>query len=216
MALNKYIFPISTFIIMAICLAISAIDVKDTYTTWALESFPVWITLIVLPLTMKRFRLTNLVYILILIHAMILVLGAHYSYTDVPLGFWIRDHIGGKRNNYDKIGHFMQGLGPAMYAREIIARCSPLKRGIWLGLFCWCFAMTVSALYEIFEMLISLILHGTASAFLGDQGYIWDTQTDMIMCLFGAVVALLTLSRLHDHQLDKITNEKEEHFNTMV
>jgi putative membrane protein len=195
---------------MAICLAVSAIDVQDSYTTWALESFPVWIALVILPATMKRFRLTNLLYVLILIHSIILVLGAHYSYTDVPLGFWIRDLIGGKRNNYDKIGHFMQGFGPAMIAREIISRCSPLKKGGWLGIFSWCVAMTLTALYEIFEMIVSCILHGTANAFLGTQGYVWDTQTDMLMCLVGATVALILLSKYHDHLISKLLEEEKE------
>ncbi|OUM69901.1 hypothetical protein PIROE2DRAFT_57153 [Piromyces sp. E2] len=195
---------------MAICLAVSAINVYDTYITWALESFPVWIALVLLSVTMKRFRLTNMLYVIILIHALVLVLGAHYSYTDVPLGFWLRDLFGGKRNNYDKIGHFMQGFCPAMCAREIVSRLSPLKKGGFLAIFSWCVAMTVSALYEIFEMIVSLILHGSAHAFLGAQGFIWDTQTDMLMCLVGATVALLLLSKLHDHQLSKIVEKEEE------
>jgi len=195
---SKYTYPIITLIIMAVFLVISAIDVKDTYTTWILESFPVIITLILLSCTMKRFRLTNLLYTLILLHALILVYGAHYSYSEVPLGFWLNKIFGWKRNNYDKIGHFMQGFCPVMCAREVVSRCTPLKRGGWLAVLSWCVAMTVSALYEILEMVVSVILHGSGDAFLGLQGYVWDTQTDMAMCLVGATVALILLTYLHN------------------
>jgi putative membrane protein len=162
------------------------------------------IALPVMLLTYKRFPLTNLTYTIIAIHAMILMVGGHYSYAKVPLGFWMEDWFGWTRNNYDKIGHFMQGFGPAIYTREIIARTSPLGRGKWLGFISIAVPLAFSALYEIFEWLASLSNPTDTEAFLGTQGYIWDTQSDMLWCLIGSIVAIFLLTKLHDKYLLKI------------
>jgi putative membrane protein len=182
----------------------SGIGPHDTRLTWVLETAPFMIALPILLLTYKRFPLTNLTYTLIAIHAMILMLGGHYSYAKVPLGFWMEDWFGWTRNNYDKIGHFMQGFGPAIYTREIIARTSPLTRGKMLGFMSICVPLAFSALYEIIEFLASLTNPADTEAFLGTQGYIWDTQTDMLWCLIGSIVALIVLTKLHNKYLTKI------------
>jgi putative membrane protein len=162
------------------------------------------IALPVLLLTYRRFPLTNLAYTLIAVHAMILMLGGHYSYAKVPIGFWMEDWFGWTRNNYDKIGHFMQGFGPTIYVREVIARTSPLKAGTWLGFISIAVPLAFSALYEIVEWLASLSNPTDTEAFLGTQGYIWDTQTDMFLCLIGSVVALVCLKGLHDRYLQNM------------
>ena len=165
------------------------------------------IALPILLLTYKRFTLTNLAYTLIAIHAMILMLGGHYSYAKVPIGFWMEDWFGWTRNNYDKIGHFMQGFGPAIYTREIIARTSPLKRGKWLGFMSIAVPLAFSALYEIFEWLASLSNPADTEAFLGTQGDIWDTQSDMLWCLIGSIVGLILLTKMHNRYLAKNSGE---------
>jgi putative membrane protein len=181
----------------------SAINPVDTRLTWFLETLPVLLALPVLLLTWRRFPLTRLTYTLIALHAVILMLGAHYSYAKVPLGFWMQDWFGWARNNYDKIGHFMQGFGPAIYTREILARTSPLRRGKWLGFLSIAVPLAFSALYEIFEWMASLSDPTDTEAFLGTQGYIWDTQSDMFLCLIGSIVALILLTRLHNRCLAK-------------
>ncbi len=182
----------------------SAIDVQDTYLTWFLETLPFMIALPILLLTYRRFPLTNLTYTLIAVHAMILMYGAHYSYAKAPLGFWMEDWFGWTRNNYDKIGHFMQGFAPFIYAREIIARTSPLQRGKWLGFISIAVTLAFSALYEIFEWLASLSNPADTEAFLGTQGYIWDTQSDMFLALVGALVAMILLTKIHNYYLKKM------------
>jgi len=182
----------------------SGINPLDTRLTWLLETLPVMIALPVILLTYKRFPLTSLTYTLIAIHAMILMLGAHYSYAKVPLGFWMQEWFGWTRNNYDKIGHVMQGFGPAIYVREVVSRTSPLRRGKWLGFISVAIPLAFSALYEIVEWLASLSNPTDTEAFLGTQGYIWDTQSDMFLCLAGSLAALILLTRLHNQQLWKI------------
>ena len=182
----------------------SGIKPQDTRLTWVLETFPFMIALPVVLITYKRFQLTDLTYTLIAIHAMILMLGGHYSYAKVPLGFWMEEWFGWTRNNYDKIGHLMQGFGPAIYTREIIARTSPLKRGKWLGFMSVAVPLAFSAIYEIIEWLASLTNPTDTEAFLGTQGYIWDTQTDMFLCLIGSILALIFLTKLHNRYLSKI------------
>ena len=182
----------------------SGIKPQDTRLTWVLETFPFMIALPVMLITYKRFQLTDLTYTLIAIHAMILMLGGHYSYAKVPLGFWMEEWFGWTRNNYDKIGHLMQGFGPAIYTREIIARTSPLKRGKWLGFMSVAVPLAFSAIYEIIEWLASLTNPTDTEAFLGTQGYIWDTQTDMFLCLIGSILALIILTKSHNRYLSKI------------
>ncbi|MEJ2689527.1 MAG: DUF2238 domain-containing protein [Deltaproteobacteria bacterium] len=185
----------------------SGIRPLDTRLTWVLETFPIMIALPIILLTQKRFPLTNVTYTLIAIHAVILMVGGHYSYAKVPLGFWMEEWFGWSRNNYDKIGHFMQGFGPAIYAREIIARTSPLRRGKWLGFFSIAVPLAFSALYEIIEWLASLFNPADTEAFLGTQGYVWDTQTDMFWCLTGSIVAFILLRRLHNKHLQVMENQ---------
>ena len=182
----------------------SGIGLQDTRLTWVLETFPIMIALPIILFTYKRFPLTSLVYTLIAVHAVILMFGGHYSYAKVPLGFWMENWFGWTRNNYDKIGHFMQGFGPAIYSREILARTSPLTRGKWLGFISIAVPLAFSALYEIFEWAASISNPTDTEAFLGTQGYIWDTQTDMLWCLIGAIAAIILLTKLHNKYLSKI------------
>lgn len=202
--MSSAMYRIVLLIAVLVFLAWSGIQPQDTRLTWVLETFPVMLALPVLLLTYKRFPLSTLIYTLIAIHAMVLILGGHYSYAKVPLGFWMEDWFGWTRNNYDKIGHFMQGFGPALYAREIIARTSPLRRGKWLAFMSVSVPLAFSAVYEIIEWLASLSNPDDTEAFLGTQGYIWDTQSDMFLCLIGSIVALLLLTKLHNRFLRQI------------
>ena len=202
MSANRY--PLGLLIVVLVFWVWSGIAPQDTRLTWVLETFPCMIALPVLLATYKRFPLTRLVYTLIAVHAMILMLGGHYSYAKVPLGFWMEDWFGWTRNDYDKIGHFMQGFGPAIYMREVLLRTSPLHRGKWLGFMAITIPLAFSAVYEIIEWLASLSSPNDTEAFLGTQGYIWDTQTDMFMCLIGSIVALVLLSGLHNRHLAEL------------
>ena len=179
----------------------SAIAPKD-YFTWLLEVAPALIGAIILGCTYNTFRLTALVYFLILLHCIILFVGGHYTYAEVPYVNWLGDIFGSHRNNYDKIGHFFQGLVPAMITREIVIRKKIIKKGAWTVFFIVSFCLAFSALYEIIEWLVALISDKAAEAFLGTQGYVWDTQSDMAIALLGAISALLILPTLHDKQME--------------
>lgn len=174
----------------------SAISPHERHTWW-LEVSPVLIALPVLFMTYKTFRLTDLVYGLILIHAIVLLIGGHYTYANVPFVEW----LGSSRNNYDKIGHFMQGFVPAMILRELLIRTSPLSSGKWMATLIVFSCLGVSAFYELIEAIVSMIVGEGADAFLGTQGDIWDTQKDMAMAGIGAATALILLSRAHDKAL---------------
>jgi putative membrane protein len=187
-------------LVFAAVLVWSAINPAD-YFTWLLEVLPAIIGLLVLLATRKSFPLTPLVYVLILIHCVILMVGGHYTYAEVPLFDWIRDSFGLARNNYDKVGHFAQGFIPAMVAREILIRKKVVLVRCWLAFLVVCFCLAFSAFYELIEWAVALASGESAEAFLGTQGYVWDTQSDMGFALVGAVSALLLLSRLHDRQL---------------
>ena len=187
-------------LVFAAVLVWSAINPAD-YFTWFLEVLPAIIGLLVLLATRKSFPLTPLVYVLILIHCVILMVGGHYTYAEVPLFDWIRDSFGLARNNYDKVGHFAQGFIPAMVAREILIRKKVVLVRSWLAFLVVCFCLAFSAFYELIEWAVALASGESAEAFLGTQGYVWDTQSDMGFALVGAVSALLLLSRLHDRQL---------------
>ena len=180
----------------------SSIRPADTLT-WILEVAPAVIRLLVLLATRKNFPLTGLVYSLILVHCIILMVGAHYTYAEVPLFDWIQDMFGQTRNNYDKLGHFAQGFIPAMVAREVLIRKDVVNGRAWLNLLAVCFCLALSAAYELIEWAVAEITGGSAEAFLGTQGYIWDTQSDMAFALTGAVAALVLLGKLHDRQLEK-------------
>lgn len=184
----------------------SAIDPKD-YFTWALEVAPALIVVMLLALTRRRFPLTPLLYLLILGHCLILMVGGHYTYAEVPLFDQLRDWFGGSRNNFDKVGHFMQGFVPAIAAREILIRHQVVNGRGWCNLFAISVCLAFSALYELIEWLVALTSGESADAFLGTQGYVWDTQSDMAMALVGAICALLLLSRHHDRHLARITSD---------
>jgi len=186
--------------VFAAVLAWSAYEPKDM-VTWVEEVLPALIGVVVLLSTRRSFPLTPLVYFLILLHCIILMVGGHYTYAQVPLFDWIRDMTGGTRNNFDKLGHFAQGFVPAMIAREILIRKAVIPSSYWRNFFIVCFCLAFAALYELIEWWVALASSGGAEEFLGTQGYVWDTQSDMFMALIGAIAALRLLGNLHDRQL---------------
>ena len=178
----------------------SAIQPQD-YFTWFLEALPALIVFVILAATYTRFRLTTLAYALILMHCLILFLGAHYTYAEVETFKFVRDFFGWQRNNYDKVGHFVQGFVPAIVAREVLMRHGVVNGRAWLNRFVISICLAFSALYELFEWGVAAATGDSAESFLGTQGYMWDTQSDMAMALLGACLALLFLAKLHDRQL---------------
>jgi putative membrane protein len=185
-------------------LAWSGAAPKDRFT-WFMEVFPVLIAVPALVATHRRFRFTPLAYTLIAIHCCILMIGGKYTYAQVPLGFWMERTFGFARNHYDRIGHFAQGFVPAIVAREILWRRSPLRGSRWLPFLVFCFCLAFSAFYEFIEWWTALATGGAADAFLGTQGDPWDTQWDMFFASIGALTALATLSRVHTAQLERMT-----------
>jgi putative membrane protein len=181
-------------------LAWSGTAPRDRFT-WFLEVAPALIAVVLLAATRKRFPLTPLAYGLILVHALILMVGGHYTYAEVPLFDRLRDVFGWERNNYDKVGHFAQGFVPAIAAREILVRRRVVNGGGWLSFITLSICMAVSAFYELFEWGTAVLTGEAAEAFLGTQGYAWDTQSDMAFALIGAAAALLFLTGVHDRQL---------------
>jgi putative membrane protein len=171
------------------------------YPTWFLEVCPALAAAGVLWYTRVSFPLTRLAYLLILLHAVILMVGGHYTYAQVPLFDWLRDVFDLQRNNYDKVGHFAQGFVPALVAREILIRKQVFNSHRWRDFFIVCFCLAVSACYELVEWWVALLTTETAEAFLGTQGYVWDTQSDMAWALAGAVLSVVLLGRWHDRQL---------------
>jgi putative membrane protein len=162
------------------------------------------LALAVLAVTRQRFPLTQLAYWLILVHAVILMVGGHYTYAEVPVGDWVRDWMGGDRNNYDKLGHFAQGFIPAIVIREILVRLRVVARLGWLSLLVVSICLSISAIYELIEWWVALLSSEAAESFLGTQGYVWDTQSDMAWALAGAVLALAMLSKVHDRQIQAL------------
>ena len=181
----------------------SFVNCFDVYT-WVLESSAVVIGAGIIILLYHKFRLTNLCYVLIFIHAVILLIGAHYTYAKVPLFDLIADSFNMSRNHYDRLGHFAQGFVPAIIAREILLRTSPLRRGKWLFFLIVCVCMAISAGYELLEWAVAAVSEMAADAFLGTQGDTWDTQKDMFMCLVGAITSLIVLGNLHDKSLKNV------------
>ncbi|MCW8923672.1 MAG: DUF2238 domain-containing protein [Gammaproteobacteria bacterium] len=181
----------------------SGINPKDTLT-WLLEVSPAIIGAAIMAFTYNSFRLTPLVYFLILIHCIILMIGGHYTYAEVPLFDQLRETFDLARNNYDKVGHFVQGFVPVLITREIIIRKNIISDRFWQSFFAVSFCLAFSAFYELIEWWVALISEEAAEAFLGTQGYTWDTQSDMGWALFGAVLALLLLSKIHDQQINKL------------
>src|SRR5215210_6223917 len=199
--------PAILLIAALVLLAVSRVGALEP-GTWLLEIAPILIIAPILVLTARRFPLTPLVYRLLFVHALILMLGGHYTYAKVPLGFWVQDALGLARNHYDRLGHFAQGFVPAMLAREVLLRTSPLVRGRWLGFLVVCVCLAFSATYELIEWLAAVLGGSAADAFLGTQGDVWDTQWDMFMALVGAVSALPLLSPLHDRQLAELPTDR--------
>jgi len=195
--------PIVLLVVGTALLVWSGVAPADR-TTWMLEVFPIFIAVPLLMATFRRFPLTPLVYRLIFVHALILMLGGHYTYAKVPLGFWMQEIFGFSRNHYDRIGHFAQGFVPAIIAREVLIRRSPLKGGRWLFFIVLCVCLAISACYEFIEWWSALIGGNAADAFLGTQGDPFDTQADMFMALVGACTAQLLLARVHDRQIAEI------------
>ena len=189
--------------IIAIVLIISGIKPYDRMT-WLMEVIPVLIVMPVLFMSFKKFPLTNLLYSLIFLHAIVLIVGGAYTYARVPLGFEIAEWFNLDRNPYDKIGHLMQGFVPAIVAREILIRNHILAKGKMLSFIVICIVLAISATYELIEWAAALLLGQGAEEFLGTQGYEWDTQSDMFFALIGGSTALLFLSKWHDQQIEKL------------
>ena len=181
----------------------SGIEPKDS-TTWVLEVLPAVVGFAVMVATRRRFPLTSLAYLLILAHCIVLMVGGHYTYAEVPLFDWIRDGFGLERNNYDKLGHFMQGFVPAIVAREILVRNAIIAGKGWMSFMIVCICLAISAFYELIEWWVAILSDEAAEAFLGTQGYVWDTQSDMMYALVGAIAALVLLSKLHDKQIKRV------------
>jgi putative membrane protein len=181
----------------------SGIAPKD-YPTWVLEVAPAVIGFVVLAITRTTFPLTPLLYGLILLHCIVLMIGGHYTYAEVPLFDTIKPWFGFERNNFDKLGHFLQGFVPALIGRELLIRKSVVASARWRDFICVCFCLALSAFYEIIEWAVAVFYGAGAEAFLGTQGDVWDTQSDMGFALLGAILALALLGRLHDRQLQRM------------
>ncbi len=183
----------------------SGINPKD-YPTWALEVAPAVLGLLVLWATRRSFPLTTLVYAFILLHCVVLMVGGHYTYAEVPLFDAIKPLFGFERNHYDRLGHLMQGFVPALIAREVLIRRRVLNRRGWLFFLVLCVCLALSASYEMIEWAVAVWSEQGAEAFLGTQGDPWDTQSDMALCGLGAILAQLTMRRFHDRQLRKFSS----------
>lgn len=188
----KYILLIFTLI----AAVFSYIGAAEPFTWW-LEALTVFLGILVLAV-FRKFEFTNFVYSIIFIHFLILLLGAHYTYAKVPGFEWMNGIFGGERNNYDKIGHFIQGFLPALIAREILVSKKIINGKVWLFFIVICIVLAISAFYELIEWWVSLLSGESGDSFLGTQGYIWDTQTDIFMALIGGLVALIFFSKIHD------------------
>ena len=188
-------------------LVLSGIDPVADRLTWTLETLPVMIGILLLVLTWRSFPLTPLLYRLLAIHAVILMIGGYYTYAEVPLFNWLRDSLELSRNHYDRVGHFVQGFVPAILAREVLIRRSPLTGGGWLFLVVTSICLAFSAFYELIEWWTALLNEEAAASFLGTQGDHWDTQWDMFLALTGAILSQLLLSRRHDRQLAALATD---------
>ena len=198
--MNRLTLVLVLTLIVAIALVASGIEPRDRLTWW-LEVAPVLIAAPILAFTYQRYPLTHLLYVLIALHALVLIYGGAYTYAHVPLGFWLQDVLGTMRNPYDRIGHFMQGFVPVLVAREILVRGYYVNGRAMLHFLCVCIALAISAFYELVEWWAGLAMGQDAHEFLGTQGDNWDTQSDMFWALIGAITALLLLARWHDRQL---------------
>ena len=210
----SYTDPVTNRILIAFFAAVfvwSLVHPHD-YFTWFLEVFPAIIGIVLVIALRSRFPLTPLLLTLLTIHAIILMAGGHYTYAEVPLGFWIRDVFHGARNNYDRIGHFAQGFVPAIAAREILIRRGVVRGRGWRYFIIVSICLAISAAYELLEWRVSVATGTAGDSFLGTQGDVWDTQEDMATALVGALMAPLLLGRFHDHQLQALPPEQRESF----
>jgi putative membrane protein len=196
-------YPLALLFTGAVLLAVSAVHPYEIGTWW-MEVFPIFIAVPILLGTWRRFPFTPLVYTLIFVHAIVLMVGGHYTYARVPLGFWMETAFGFTRNHYDRIGHFAQGFVPALIAREVLLRQTPLRRGPWLFFIVCCICLAISACYEFVEWGAASAGGAAATDFQGTQGDPWDTQWDMFCAFIGAITAQLVLSRVQDTQLARL------------
>jgi putative membrane protein len=201
-----FAWPLCLLICVTMVIVWSWVGAYDRMTWW-LESFPALIAIVILAVTYKRFRLTDLAYLLIALHACILLVGGHYTYAQVPLFNWVRDHFGLQRNDYDKLGHFAQGFVPAVIAREILVRRRVISGPWWRAFVVMCICVAISACYELLEWGVAVAEGSGADAFLGTQGDPWDTQSDMLCALIGAAAAQVSLARIHDRALERLAGE---------
>jgi putative membrane protein len=193
-------------ILFVLGLSVSAIYPHD-YFTWILEVFPAIIGFVILLFTFKKFRFSYLTYILILVHCYILFIGGHYTYAEVPLFDWIKELFDQSRNNYDKVGHFAQGFVPAMIVRELFVRKKIVKPSNWMSFLTVCVCVSISVCYEFLEWFVAIASGQSADSFLGTQGYVWDTQSDMLYAMIGAICMVVFLSGIHDKQIGKVNIE---------
>ncbi len=195
--------PLALLAADLVALAASGVAPRDRLTWW-MEVAPFLLAAPILVATYRRFRFSDLVYALVAVHACVLFLGGHYTYAEVPLGFWAERAFGFSRNHYDRVGHFFQGAVPALVTRELLVRTGAVRRGRWVPFLSVCVPLAFSALYELVEWRAAVGLGQSADAFLGTQGDPWDTQQDMAMCLVGATVSLVLLSRRHDRSMERL------------
>lgn len=196
----KYWVGLTVFIVLAIWSGLGAYET----TLWFLEAGICLVGVIILIATFKRFKFTDITYFFILVELVVLLIGAHYSYSRVPLFDWIKETFEQTRNNYDKLGHFCQGFVPAFISRELIIRLDVVKKRKWIPLFVICISMAISLFYELIEWWTALVFKGSADDFLGTQGYEWDTQSDMFMAMIGAICMIIFFSKWQDKQINKL------------
>lgn len=198
-------FYLAIFLITALWSGFNSFDP----VLWWLEAGICIVGVVILVYTYRRFQFTGITYFFILVHLIILLVGAHYSYARVPLFDWLSQVFDWSRNNYDKLGHFAQGFIPAMIARELMIRLEVIKKRSWLPFLVICICLAISAFYELIEWWVALLSSDSAEDFLGMQGYVWDTQSDMFCAMLGAICMLLFFSKIQDKQIDKIRKETE-------
>lgn len=191
-------YPRALLLLEVLALTLTGLYNQAGWSIWALEVFPAVLGTIVLIVTYRKFRFSNFVYTILFVHSLILMYGGIYTYALTPLGDWWSHLFGWTRNNYDKLGHLMQGVTPVLVIREFFLRKNIVPSRGWLGFIVVSIALALSAFYEFIEWWVSLVTGSTGDAFLGTQGYIWDTQSDMLMCLIGSILALIFLTRVHD------------------
>ena len=199
--MKKYTILITLFLLGLI---ISAINPHD-YFTWILEVFPAIIGFAVLLVTFKKFQFSYLTYVMILFHCYVLFIGGHYTYAEVPLFDWVREVFHQSRNNYDKVGHFTQGFVPAMITRELLMRKDVVKKGGWLSFLTVCVCLSISAFYEFLEWFVAIVSGQNSDSFLGTQGYVWDTQSDMLYAFMGALSMIILFSKIQNGQIEKVS-----------